>query len=113
FAVLDLHANVSPRMARFADCLVTYRANPHTDAFYTAQRTAELLDRCLTTGRRPKNWLRNLPIVWAPPGTGTSTDPMLTLTLMAAHAETDDRIWAMSVAAGFSFADTPETGVAI
>jgi microcystin degradation protein MlrC len=113
FAVLDLHANISPRMVRFADCLVTYRANPHTDAAYTAQRTAELLDRCLATGHRPRTALRNVPIVWTPPGTGTSTDPMLTLTLMAAKAETENGIWAISVAAGFSFADTPDTGVAI
>ncbi|MSU46973.1 MAG: M81 family peptidase [Lacunisphaera sp.] len=114
FAVLDLHANVSPRMAEHADALVAYRENPHTDAYDTAGRAANLLARCLTTGIRPKTILRRLPVIWAPPGTGTATDPMLALMLMASKMEsTDPTVWAVNIAAGFSFADTPDTGVSV
>lgn len=114
FAVLDLHANISPAMATHADCLVTYRQNPHTDAHETAVRTAQLLARCLVAGQRPRTHLRRLPVLWAPPGTGTARDPMLGLIRAAAQAEADDSsLWAVSIAAGFSFADTPDTGVSI
>lgn len=112
FVVLDLHANISRAMAGHADCLVTYRKNPHTDAHETACRAAQLLNRCLTNGLRPRTVIRQLPIIWAPPGTGTESDPMRTLTRMAAKAEADE-VWSVGVAPGFSFADTPDTGVAI
>jgi microcystin degradation protein MlrC len=114
FVVLDLHANISPRMASLADALVAYRENPHIDAYHTASRAARLLSRCLTTGIRPKTFLRRLPVIWAPPGTDTSTDPMLTLMLMASKMEvTDPTVWAVNVVAGFSFSDTPDTGVSV
>jgi len=55
-----------------------------------------------------------VPILWAPPGTGTQTNPMLSLTLLAEKVETmDPSIWACNVAAGFSFADTPESGLTL
>lgn len=114
FGVLDLHANVTARMCALADGLVTYRKNPHIDAKYSAQRAARLLGRCLATGRWPRlHWCR-VPIVWAPPGTGTEADPMLSLNLLAEKIESvDPAVWCFNVAAGFSFADTAETGLTL
>jgi microcystin degradation protein MlrC len=113
FGVLDLHANVTPRMCRLANGLVMYRENPHTDAREAAVRGAELLARCLRTGEVPRMaWCRP-PIVWAPPGTGTQADPMMSLKFFALKAETNDRVWACNIAGGYSFADTPETGVSL
>jgi microcystin degradation protein MlrC len=54
FAVFDLHANFTPRMARSADGLVGYRENPHADARDAAVLSAELLARSLDTGVRPR-----------------------------------------------------------
>ena len=114
FGVLDLHANVSRRMCGLANALVTYRKNPHTDGKFTALRAARLLQRCLQSGKIPRMVWCRVPIVWAPPGTGTQTDPMLSLTLLAEKIEAaDPSIWAYNVAAGFSFADTPETGLTL
>jgi microcystin degradation protein MlrC len=111
FGVLDLHANVSRRMCCLANGLVMYRKNPHTDAKATAQRAAALLERCLRTGEVPRMVWCRVPVLWAPPGTGTQTDPMLALTALAAELEhSDPAIWAYNVAAGFSFADTAESG---
>jgi microcystin degradation protein MlrC len=113
FGVLDLHANVTAQMCRLANGLVMYRENPHTDARDAAVRGAELLARCLRTRQVPRMvWCRP-PIVWAPPGTGTQVDPMLALKTFALEAEADDRIWACNTAGGYSFADTPETGVSL
>lgn len=112
FGVFDLHANFSPQMAELADCLVGYRENPHTDAREAGLIAARLLNRCLTTGVRPRMQLKNPGLMWPPTGTGTANDPMLTLEAMAREFEQDDEtLWAMSIVAGFSFADTPDTGV--
>ncbi len=111
FGVLDLHGNISPRMCRLANGLVMYRENPHTDARAAAVRGAELLARCLETKQIPRMvWCRP-PIMWAPPGTGTHADPMRALETRALELEKNPRIWACNVAGGYSFADTPDTGV--
>lgn len=113
FGVFDLHANFSSKMASLADCLVGYRENPHTDAREAGLIAARLLNRCLETGLRPQMQLKHPGIVWPPTGTGTASDPMLTLESMARQYEKeDDTLWSMSIVAGFSFADTPDTGVA-
>ncbi|MDI1334912.1 MAG: M81 family metallopeptidase [Lacunisphaera sp.] len=114
FGVLDLHANVSARMCRQANGLVMYRENPHTDAKQAAQRGAALLGRCLRSGQVPRmRWCRP-PVIWAPPGTSTQEDPMLSLKIFANKLEAlHPAIWACNVAAGYSFADTPDTGCSL
>ena len=112
FGVFDLHANFSPQMAALADCLVAYRENPHTDARNAGLIAARLLNRCLTTGQRPRMQFKQPGIVWPPTGTGTANDPMRSLEAMARQFEGEnDSLWSMSIVAGFSFADTPDTGV--
>jgi len=114
FGVLDLHASVTARMCAAANALVAYRKNPHTDARETAVRSARLLERCLREGRIPRMSLCQLPILWAPPGTGTQDDPMLSLGQFAEKLERDDpAIWACNVIAGFAFADVADAGVSL
>ncbi len=114
FGVLDLHANVSARMCRLANGLVAYRENPHTDAKEAASRATALLGRCLREGRIPHmEWARPA-IVWAPPGTGTAADPVRALRRFADEVEAaHPEAWACNVAPGFSFADTPDTGLSL
>ncbi|HBJ82599.1 MAG TPA: microcystin degradation protein MlrC [Verrucomicrobiales bacterium] len=112
FGVFDLHANFSPAMAELADCLVAYRENPHTDAREAGLIAARLLNRCLTSGQRPRMQLKQPGLIWPPTGTGTANDPMLSLEALARQFEAEnDSLWSMSIVAGFSFADTPDTGV--
>jgi microcystin degradation protein MlrC len=47
---LDLHANATPRMAKHANALISYRTYPHVDQYERAQQAAALLDR-IATGR--------------------------------------------------------------
>ncbi len=113
FAVFDLHANFTPRMAALADGLVGYRENPHSDARDAAVLSAELLGRALDTGRRPRILSRNFPVLWPPTGTGTADEPMRSLSALARRIEREDpAIWAVSIIGGYSFADTLHTGVA-
>ncbi|MFA6543298.1 MAG: M81 family metallopeptidase [Limisphaerales bacterium] len=112
FGVFDLHANFTRGMADLSNCLVAYRENPHTDARRAAQTAAELLHRCLTTGRVPRTFWQHPPVIWPPTGTATACEPMLSLERLARSMEAGSpELWAASVCAGFSFADMPETGV--
>jgi microcystin degradation protein MlrC len=99
-------------MAQHADCLVAYRENPHTDARESAVRAASLLARHLETGERPHIELRQLPIILPPTGTGTADDPIKSLAARARELEGGD-LWAINIAAGFAFADTPDSGVSL
>jgi microcystin degradation protein MlrC len=112
YGVYDLHANFSPAMAEHADVLVAYRENPHTDARQSAERVAGLLQKHFDTGDRARMFLHRVPIIWPPMGSGTATDPMRSLEESARRIEhSDPEIWAVNVAAGFAYADTPWTGV--
>lgn len=112
FGVLDLHANVSARMCALANGLVAYRKNPHTDAKATGIRAAHSLQRCLQSKQIPRMYWCRVPILLAPPGTGTQSGPMLALTELAETIErSTPSVWAYNAVAGFSFADTEESGV--
>jgi microcystin degradation protein MlrC len=110
--ILDLHGNISQQTIEQTQGLIAYRHNPHTDACETAECAARLLDRILTTNQQPKSVWAQPPVMWPPTGTGTADDPMRTLESMAREVEaTHEDIAAVNVMGGFSFADTPDTGV--
>jgi microcystin degradation protein MlrC len=60
-ASLDLHANVTTRMLREADALVSYRTYPHVDMAATGELAAELLARRLRHGRKEPLHSRRFP----------------------------------------------------
>jgi microcystin degradation protein MlrC len=109
--VTDLHANVSERMADLSNALITYRCNPHTDAHEIAIRAAGTLDRLMATDRPARTYRAQPPLILPPTATGTDDEPMRTLEAMARQMEEDHDILAVNVHPGFSFADTPDTGV--
>ncbi len=110
--VLDLHANCTAKMAASSHGFVAYRQNPHADACAAARDGALLLERLMRTGERPATVWERPPLMWPPTGTGTAADPMKTLETLAREIEdVHEEILAVNVFAGFSFADTPDTGV--
>ena len=112
FGVFDLHANFTDAMARHADALVAYRENPHTDAYAASALSVRLMARTLDTGVRPRLVNRTTAILWPPTGTGTADPAMAALARLAREIEArDPAIWAVNVVAGYSYADTPQTGV--
>jgi microcystin degradation protein MlrC len=70
---LDLHANVTERMAKNADALVLFHTAPHIDVFETGQRGAAVLRRILD-GARPRLVLRKIPMV-VPAERANTQDP--------------------------------------
>lgn len=110
--VVDLHANFTEQMARWANGLIAYRENPHADARRAAADAAELLHRLMQTGERPATVWEHPHLMWPPTGTGTADNPMSTLEAAARNLEVDEpHFLAVNVFAGFSFADIPDTGV--
>lgn len=114
FGVFDLHANMTAKMCQLTNGLIGYRENPHTDSRESAMRATHLLGRALREKNVPRmGWVR-VPLMWAPPGTGTATDPMLALKFFARKVEAENpHIWACNIVPGFSFADTPDTGLSL
>ena len=112
FGVYDLHANFTWEMACGAECLVAYRENPHTDAKQAAIRAARMLQRRFETGQQTRMIWVGTNIVWPPTGIATAANPMSSLESMAREIEAEHaEIWAVNVNAGYSFADTKDTGV--
>jgi microcystin degradation protein MlrC len=110
--VLDLHGNLSRRTVEQTQGLIAYRMNPHVDARQAAVDAALLLDRILTSGRQPVSVFESCPLLLPPTATGTDDEPMKTLEALAREAERDVMgLAAVNVFAGYSFADTHETGV--
>lgn len=110
-AVLDLHANVSPEMARRCDALVPYRKNPHTDAKEAAVRAAGILNTLLAAKNRGVMAYAHSRIMLAPPDTGTNADPMKSLLEIAGRAQRELGFLEVGIAAGFAHADTPDSGL--
>lgn len=111
-AVLDLHANVTPKMVREADAMVAYRENPHSDAKVAAMDGARLLARLMRTGESAVTIWEHPALMWPPTGTATAVEPMRTLQRLAREIEErNPEILAVNVFAGFAFSDLRETGV--
>lgn len=112
FGVYDLHANFTPVMAKFANGLIAYRENPHTDARESAVRAASLMLSCLQNGEVPSMVYRSTGLVWEPTETGTADVPMASLEELARKLEEEnDSVLAANINGGFAYANSPYTGV--
>ncbi len=109
---LDLHANVTDRMAALANIMISYRTYPHVDQVAIASQACELLDKsmkgeivCNTVVRRGQM------LDGADHGRTTSPGPMTEVLASAdkLHAQTPG-VLAVSVNAGFPWADIHDAG---
>jgi microcystin degradation protein MlrC len=110
--VMDLHANFTEAMARQSDGLIAYRESPCTDVKQAARDAALLLDGLMQTEDLPATLRDHPPIVCLPSAAATDSEPMLTLEERARQIELESpNVVAVSVLAGFPYADVPEAGV--
>ncbi|WP_343079590.1 M81 family metallopeptidase [Ostreiculturibacter nitratireducens] len=110
-ATLDLHGNVSDRMVRSVDAIVSYQTNPHVDMLARGKDAAEILHE-LIRGMRPDVAFIRLPL----------TPPTVTLLTEAGpyadiinYGQTflGDDIVNVSILGGFAYSDTAKNGLAI
>jgi microcystin degradation protein MlrC len=111
-ATLDLHANVSDRMVESTDILISYRTNPHVDAYERGQEAA----RCMLEmfrGVKPKAASIRIPLV----------APSVTLLTAEGHPYGDlirlgqtkigPDIMNVSILGGFAWSDTDRNGMTV
>jgi len=79
-ATLDLHANVTDRMAELADIIVVYRTYPHVDQYDVAREAAGLVQRTLRGEIKPSTTVaRGAMLDGADHGRTTRQGPMTEL----------------------------------
>ena len=111
-ATLDLHANVTERMAANADGLFGYDTYPHVDIGETGEEAARVLALTFAGEIEPQVVVERAPLLPPLPPLRTEIEPMCSLLADAVDAE-DDHIPDISVFGGFAYADVPEAGFSV
>lgn len=108
---LDLHANVTHRMARHADVLLGVHLNPHTDMYERGAEAARLLPRLVAGDHRPAIHVEPLPMLL--PLTTTDHGPAADVNARCARVEQRRGILDCTFFHGFPYADGPDAGARI
>jgi microcystin degradation protein MlrC len=111
-ATLDLHANVSSRMAEHSDALIAYRTNPHLDQKERGVEAARLMAKTLRGEVRPVQWLEKPPMVIQISQQLTTQQPARGLYADLESMLGESGVLSASVALGFYYADVEEMGAA-
>src|SRR6056297_1829610 len=99
-ASLDLHANVSERMATHADGLFGYDTYPHVDIGDTGETAARAMAATLRGDLDPEVIVERAPLLPPLPELRTEEEPMASLLASAADAEGEE-VPDVSVFGGF------------
>lgn len=109
---LDYHGNIDRETLRGADIAVAYRHSPHIDMGETGERAARALLRFLRGGRRPGLAVARPDVVIPSIMSATALEPLASIIAEARAAELD-RDCDISIMAGFSYADSANTGMSV
>ncbi len=110
---LDLHANVTRRMADNASALIAYRTYPHIDQYERASQGAELLERAMQGEIRPKTVIARRPMLYGLDHGRTQRGPMAELIARSEVLEQNGEALVVSICAGFSHADIRDVGPSV
>lgn len=106
---MDLHGNVSERLAQYSDLITCYRMAPHEDALESKQRAVEnLLDR-LESGKGKPKYKAWIPVPILLPGEKTSTriEPGKGLYAKVDPETKKDGVIDAAIWIGYAWADEP------
>ncbi|MGX1743668.1 M81 family metallopeptidase [Bosea sp. NPDC055353] len=109
---LDYHGNIDRETLRGADIAVAYRHSPHIDMGETGERAARALLRLLREGRRPGLAVARPDVVIPSIMSATALEPLASIIAEARAAEQAGDC-DVSVMAGFSYADSANTGMSV
>ncbi len=106
---MDLHGNVSWRLAQNTDLITCYRMAPHEDAMETKQRAVENLLERLESGKGKPAYKAWIPIPILLPGEKTSTriEPGKSVYQAVAPASKGEGIIDAAIWVGYAWADEP------
>jgi microcystin degradation protein MlrC len=106
---MDLHGNVSWRLAENSDLITCYRMAPHEDAMESKERaTTNLIERLENGKGRPgyKAWIP-IPILLPGEQTSTRVEPAKSLYAAVAPAAAQEGIIDAAIWIGYAWADEP------
>lgn len=109
---LDYHGNIDELTLRNADIAVAYRHSPHIDMGETGERATKALLRMIAEGRRPGLAVARPNIVIPSIMSATALEPLASI-IAGARAIERDADCDISVMAGFSYADSANTGMSV
>ena len=106
---MDLHGNVSMRLAEYSDLITCYRMAPHEDAAISTRRAvANLYDRVVSRKGRPayKAWVA-VPILLPGERTSTRVEPGKSLYAMIPDIEAHPGVVDAAIWISYAWADEP------
>ena len=110
---LDLHANITEKMAHYADVIIGFDTYPHVDCYERGFEAGQLLFGMNRGNVQPTMAYRQLPLLTAPPAQCTMKSPM-TEVINALHAlETERGVVTATLSMGFPFADITDAGISV
>ncbi|MEI9425748.1 M81 family metallopeptidase [Mesorhizobium sp. Cs1299R1N1] len=112
-ATLDLHANVTEKMAANASALIAVRTYPHIDYYERTWQGAELVNRVLRGEIRPRTVIAKRPMLDGLDGGRTQAGPMRDLIDRGEALEVSGKALVVSVCAGFSWSDIYDVGPSV
>ncbi len=106
---MDLHGNVSKRLARHTDLITCYRLAPHEDALETKERAVENLLTRIENGKGKPDFKAWVPVPILLPGEKTSTrvDPAKSLYAKVEPAANREGVIDAAIWVGYPWADEP------
>ncbi|MDE0689514.1 MAG: M81 family metallopeptidase [Candidatus Poribacteria bacterium] len=110
---LDLHANITEKMAHYVDVIIGFDTYPHVDCYERGFEAGQLLFGMNRGNVQPTMAYRQLPLLTAPPAQCTMKSPM-TEVINALHTlETERGVVTATLSMGFPFADITDAGVSV
>ena len=110
-APLDLHGNITPRMAAAIDLMLGVHYYPHTDMYERGEEAVLALPALIDGTLRPTTHVEYLPMLM-PPST-TNFHPAKSVNELCWKCETDADVVDATFFHGFPYTDTPLTGAQV
>lgn len=110
---IDLHANVTARMAAHADAIIGFEEYPHVDSFERGVQAGRLIHAAAGGAVRPRLAYVQLPLITMPPRQCTLIPPARTLLRRAQAMAREPAVLDATIAYGFPFADIRDAGVSV
>ncbi len=111
-AQLDIHSNVSFRMAEQADVLIGRETYPEVDMAERGRECADVLVRIVQEGLRPTIALHQIPLVWGM-NQVTAHPPMREAIDYLHEVESRPGVVCASIATCYPLADVPDMGASV
>jgi microcystin degradation protein MlrC len=112
---MDLHGNVSERLAQHSDLITCYRMAPHEDALESKKRSIDLMLERLENGKGKPAYKAWIPVPILLPGEKTSTriEPGKSLYAQIPSVENQVGVIDAAIWIGYAWADEPRNHAVI